>query len=104
MNDAQIEEKLQVIEDKYPHLFTQHKLKQHIKWTPVEGADKLTWMVLPQFAGNLPAAVKIEISKAMNPLTKSGYEAPGAEKAAAKAAEKPAKTEEEETTEETTIE
>ena len=87
MKDAQIEEKLQVIEDKYPHLFKQHKLKDHIKWTPVVGADKLTWLVLPQFAGNLPAAVKIEISKAMNPLTKSGYEAPDSEKAAEKAPE-----------------
>jgi hypothetical protein len=99
MNDAQIEEKLQVIEDKYPHLFTQHKLKQHIKWTPVEGTDKLTWLVLPQFAGNLPAAVKIEISKAMNPLTKSGYQAPGTEKATAKAAAKEEETPEEETAE-----
>ena len=103
MTDEQIEAKLQVIEDKYPQLFKQHKLKDHIQWTPVPGTDKLTWLVKHAFAGNLPANVKIEISKAMNPLTKSGYEAPGsADKATAKAQETTAETSEEaeETTEE----
>jgi len=73
MTDKQIEEKLQVIEDKTPQLFKQHKLKDHITWAAVEGTDKLTWRIHDHFAGNLPSSVKLEVSKLMNPLTKSGY-------------------------------
>lgn len=75
MTDKQIEQKLQLIEDKYPHLFTQHKLKDHITWAAVTGTDKLTWRMHAHFAGNLPANVKVEVSKLMNPLTKGGYAA-----------------------------
>jgi len=73
MTDKQIEEKLQVIEDKHPYLFKQFKLKDHITWSAVADTDKLTWRFHDHFAGNLPSNVKLEVSKVMNPLTKSGY-------------------------------
>lgn len=73
MTDEQIEKKLLVIEAEYPYLFKQHPLKSHITWQAVEGTNTLTWKIHAHFMGNLPAKVKVEISKIMNPLTKSGY-------------------------------
>ncbi len=71
--DEQIEQRLLLVENKYPHLFTQHPLKSHITWQVVEGTDTLTWKIHAHFAGNLPANLKVEVSKIMNPLTKGGY-------------------------------
>jgi hypothetical protein len=74
MTDKQIEAKLQEIEDRNPQLFRQFKLKDHIFWAPVEGTDKLKWGIHPHFVGNLPFAIKVELGKIMNKMTKGGYQ------------------------------
>jgi len=85
MTDKQIEEKLQEVETNNPVRFKQYKLRAHLHWKLVEGTDKLTWGFHHSFLGNLPANVKVEVSKLMGKLTKGGY-TPGAEEV-----EKPAK-------------
>jgi len=74
MNDKQIEEKLQEIETANPDRFKQYKLRAHLHWAPVEGASKLIWGFHHSFLGNLPSNVKVEVSKLMNKLSKSGYD------------------------------
>jgi len=75
MTDKQIEEKLQEIENKDLGRFKQHKLQAHLYWSHVVDTDKLTWGFHHHFLGNLPANIKIEVSKLMNKLAKGGYKA-----------------------------
>lgn len=81
MTDKQILEKLEAIETNNPTRFKQYKLKDHLHWAPVANTNTITWSFHPQFIGNLERHVKIEVSKIMNKLTKSGYSIEETEKA-----------------------
>ena len=84
MTNKQIVEKLQEIEEKAPQRFAQFKLKDHLHWAHVPETNTLTWGWHPAFLGNLTSDVKIEVSKMMNKLRKSGYK-PEVEKVAEEA-------------------
>jgi hypothetical protein len=81
MTDKQIFEKLEEIEAANPVRFKQYKLKDHLHWEGVADTHTLKWGFHAPFIGNLERHVKVEVSKMMNKLTKSGYSIEKIEKA-----------------------